>query len=69
MTEKQNNDILHLDNKKNFQDSRNLESSARRGNTLYYNLNFYKYMLLNNRKRRYISKRSSIIRNRSIHRK
>ena len=69
MSEKQNKDILQLDSNKNYQSTRNLESSARRGNTKYYNLNFYKYMLLNYRKRRYISnsKRSSIIRNRSFH--
>ena len=54
MSEKQNNDILTLGSKKNFQESRNLESSAQRGNTKFYNLNFYNYMLISNRKRRYI---------------
>ena len=54
MSEKQNNDILTLGSNKNFQESRNLESSAQRGNTKFYNLNFYNYMLISNRKRRYI---------------
>ena len=54
MSEKQNNDILTLGSKKNFQESRNIESSAQRGNTKFYNLNFYNYMLISNRKRRYI---------------
>ena len=46
MNEKKNNDILTISNKNSFPDSRNLESSARRGKPFLYIIIIFVYFLL-----------------------